>query len=428
MVDTREHTISAPYLLSTKLFKPNWRPGLISRPSLISGLAQIEARRLTVVSAAAGFGKTTPLAEWLSTTSSRVCWVSLNETDNDPIVFWSYVVAALQQISSSIMKAAVYKEYGSPDVISLEELPLPSVEANQVRVRVNATTVTSADSRLRAMRIPPGFKLMARMMFGFFRPKNQVLGSEFSGIIDAIGPDVKNFNIGDKVFGAFEGRGTHAEYFTMSEDDAIEHVPEGFTYEGAASLPFGALTSLIFLTQMGQIQAGQKILIIGASGALGTAAVQLAKHYGAEVSGVCSTRNIDLVKSLGATHVIDYTKTDFSEKGEQYDLVYETVGKVSFTDCKKALKPGGKCLMAATVISDYLRMLFNPLAGSKKLITGVAIFKKEELSLLKKLMREGAIRPVIDKIYALENISEAHAHVDSGHKKGSVVIRIGNFS
>lgn len=322
------------------------------------------------------------------------------------------------------MRAAVYKEYGAPDVVNIKEIPLPAVKGNEVRVRVHATTVTSADSRLRAMRIPAGFKLMARMVFGFSKPKNHVLGTEFAGTIDATGPDVKQFNIGDRVFGAVEGKGTHAEYFTTSEDNAIEHLPEGFTYEDAASLPFGALTSFIFLTKMGQIQAGQKVLVIGASGALGTAAVQLARHYGAEVTGVCSTSNIELVKSLGATRVIDYTTTDFSEEGEQYDVVYETVGKASFATCKKALKPGGKCLMAVAGIPDYIRMLFNPLAGSKKLISGVAIFKKKELTILKELMQEGAIRPVIDKIYALDSIAEAHAHVDSGHKKGSVVIRI----
>ena len=325
---------------------------------------------------------------------------------------------------SGNMKAAVYKEYGSPNVVSIKELPLPEVTGNEVRIRVHATTVTSADSRLRAMRIPPGFKLMARIMFGFSKPKNPVLGVEFAGTIDATGPEVEKFNIGDNIFGAFEGRGTHAEYFTTTEDDAIEHIPEGFTFEEAASLPFGALTSLIFLTKMGNIQSGQKILVIGASGALGTAAVQLARHYGAEVTGVCSTANIELVQSLGASRVIDYTTTDFSKEGEQYDLVYETVGKASFSECKKAIKPGGVCLMATAGIPDYIRMLFNPLAGSKKLISGVAIFKKKELSILKDLMQQGAIRPVIDKIYTLDHITEAHAHVDSGHKKGSVVIRI----
>ena len=322
------------------------------------------------------------------------------------------------------MKAALYKVYGSPEVVQIEEFPLPAVTGNEVRVKVHATTVTSADSRLRAMRIPPGFKLMARIIFGFSKPKNPILGSEFAGKIDAIGPEVTQFNVGDDVFGAHEERGTHAEYFTMSENNAIEHLPEGFSYEEAAALPFGALTSLIFLRDLGRIQSGQKILIIGASGALGTAAVQLATHYGADVTGVCSTSNVSLVQSLGASRVIDYTKTDFTQEGEQYDLIYETVGKVSFADCKKALKPGGTCLMATAEIPDYLRMLCNPIAGSKKLVSGVAVFKKKELSVLRKLMKDGAIKSVIDRIYPLGNIVAAHAHVDTGHKKGSVVVRV----
>ena len=326
------------------------------------------------------------------------------------------------------MKAALYKEYGSPQVVHIEDFPQPSVKDNEVSVRVHATTVTSADSRLRAMRIPSGFKLMARLIFGITKPKNPILGNEFAGTIEAVGPDATSFNIGDKVFGAFETRGTHAEYFTIPEDDAIEHMPSGFSFEEAASLPFGALTSLIFLKDMGHIKPGQRILIVGASGSLGTAAVQLASYFGAEVTGVCSTSNIDLVQSLGASRVIDYTTTDFTKEGEQYDIVYETVGKVAFSDCKKALKPGGSCLMAVASIPDYIRMLLNPIAGSKKLVSGVAIFKKEGMSELKKLMEEGALKSVIDSVhpFSSDGIQKAHALVDSGHKRGSVVLQVFN--
>ncbi|MBX2820563.1 MAG: NAD(P)-dependent alcohol dehydrogenase [Rhodothermaceae bacterium] len=322
------------------------------------------------------------------------------------------------------MKAALYREYGSPNVVHIEELPLPEVESNEVRVRVHATTVSSADSRIRAMRIPTGFKTLSRLIFGITRPKNQVLGSEFSGTIDAVGPDVTQFNVGDSVFGAYEGRGTHAEYFSMAEDEAIEHLPAGFTHEEAAALPFGGLTSLIFLRDFGHIKAGQNVLVIGASGSLGSAAIQFAAHFGAEVTGVCSTKNVELVHSLGASRVIDYTQSNFADEGEHYDLIYETVGKVPFSECKKALKPGGSCLMAVAGIPDYLRMLINPIAGSKKLVTGVAIFKKESLSDLKKLMEEGAIKSVIDSIHTLTDITKAHALVDTGHKRGSVVVRV----
>ena len=189
------------------------------------------------------------------------------------------------------MKAALYREYGAPNVVNIEEMPLPDVEKNEVRVRVHATTVSSADSRIRAMRIPTGFKTMSRLIFGITRPKNQVLGSEFSGTVDAIGPDVTQFNVGDAVFGAYEGRGTHAEYFSMAEDEAIEHLPAGFTHVEAAALPFGGLTSLIFLRDLGHIKAGQKVLVIGASGSLGSAGVQLAVHLGPRLL-VCAVQRI----------------------------------------------------------------------------------------------------------------------------------------
>ena len=324
------------------------------------------------------------------------------------------------------MKAAIYTEYGSPNVVSVKEVPIPPLKDNEVRIQVHATTVTSADSRIRAMRIPAGFKLLSRLMFGILKPRKHILGSEFAGIVDAVGANVSEFNVGDSVFGAFDEGGTHAEYFVMPADGPIAPMPTGFSFGEIASLPFGAITSLVFLRDMGKIQSGQKILIIGASGALGTAGVQLASHWGAEVTGVCSTQNLELVRSIGASHVIDYTTTDFTQSGEMYDIVYETVGKASFEQCKRALKPGGTCLMAVASVPDYFRMLANPIAGDKKLVSGVAFAKKETVSDLKALIDKGAIRAVIDTTYPLERIAEAHALVDSGHKKGSVVIQMPN--
>ena len=322
------------------------------------------------------------------------------------------------------MKAAVYTEYGTPDVVKICEVKLPEPDTNEVLVRVHAATVSTADVRLRGMNVPPGFRLITRLVFGLTKPRTTILGSEFAGEVEAIGDNVTQFRVGDRVFGAREKLGSHAEYSVVSENEPIAHLPANLTYEEAAAVPFGALTSLVYLRDFGKIQPGQKVLINGASGALGVYGVQLAKHFGAEVTGVCSTRNLELVKSLGADAVIDYTKEDIAGSGASYDIVYDTVGKLSFAQCKPLLKQDGRCLFAVAGIPDFLKVLWTSVFGRQKLVAGVAVFKKDDLMVIRELLESGELKPVLDQRYPLEQIAEAHSYVDKGHKRGSVVILV----
>ena len=320
------------------------------------------------------------------------------------------------------MKAAVYTAYGAPDVVTIQHVEKPTPGTNEVLVRIHAATVSTADVRLRGMDVPPGFRLITRLVFGLTKPRTTILGGEFAGEVEAAGDNVTQFRVGDRVFGAREKLGSHAEYNVVSEDEPIAHLPANLSYEEAAAVPFGALTSLVYLRDFGKIQPGQRILINGASGALGVYGVQLAKYFGAEVTGVCSTRNIELVKSLGADAVIDYTKENLGHRGEAYDIVYDTVGKLSFAQCKPLLKPDGRCLFAVAGIPDFLKVLWTSVFGRKKLVAGVAVFKKDDLMVIRELLESGKLKPVIDQRFMLEQIVEAHAYVDSGHKRGSVII------
>jgi NADPH:quinone reductase-like Zn-dependent oxidoreductase len=320
------------------------------------------------------------------------------------------------------MKAIVCTKYGSPDVLELKEVEKPTPKVNEVLIRVYATTVTSGDLRIRKADPFP-----VRFFYGFIRPKkNAILGSELAGVIEAIGKNVKQFKEGDQIFaGAGTSLGANAEYICLPEEGAVAIKPINMTYEEAATVPFGATTSLVFLRDKGNIQSGQKVLIYGASGALGTAAVQLAKSFGTKVTGVCSTANLELVKSLGADEVIDYTKEDFTKSGNTYDLVFDTVGKSPFSDCLRALKQNGIYLRAVHMdLSSILRGLWASIISSKKVIGGIAIERKEDLIFLKELIEAGKMRSVIDRRYPLEQTAEAHRYVEQGHKKGSVVITV----
>ncbi|PSB04219.1 NAD(P)-dependent alcohol dehydrogenase [Merismopedia glauca] len=318
------------------------------------------------------------------------------------------------------MKAIVCTEYGSPDVMQLKEVEKPTPKENEVLIKIYATTVTSADLRIRKADPFP-----VRFFYGFTKPKkNTVLGSELAGEIEAVGKNVKQFKAGDSVFaGAGISLGANAEYICLPEEGAVAIKPTNMTYEEAASVPFGATTSLIFLRDKGKIQSGQEVLIYGASGALGMAAVQLAKFFGAQVTGVCSTAKLELVKSLGSDNVIDYTKEDFTQSGKTYDIVFDTSGKSPFSGCLSSLKHNGLYLRAVHInLSPILRGLWTSITSTKKVIGGVAIERKEDMIFLKELIESGRMKSVIDRRYPLEQTAEAHRYVEQGHKKGNVVI------
>lgn len=323
------------------------------------------------------------------------------------------------------MKAIVYTRYGPPDVLQIKEVEKPVPRDSEVLIKVYSTTVTAADYRIRGFHVSAGFWLPARIAFGLLGPKKTILGTELAGEVESIGKDVKLFNKGDQVFGYDgSGFGAYAQYTCRSEAGALARKPANMSYEEAATVPHGALAALYFLRDRGNIRSGHKVLIYGASGAVGTAAVQLARHYGAEVTGVCSTSNLDMVRSLGADEVIDYTKEDFTENGEVYDIIFDTVGKTSFSRCKSSLTQKGLYLLTVFDIPQLVQMLWTSVTGGRKVICGVAAERGEDLVFLKELIEAGEFKAVIDKVYSLEQIVEAHAYAEKGHKKGNVVIAI----
>lgn len=326
------------------------------------------------------------------------------------------------------MKAIVYEEFGPPDVLQLKEVAKPAPREDEVLIKIHATTVTSGDVNARGFTfVPPGFGLLARFMLGLRKPKKHILGIELAGEIEAVGNDVRLFREGDQVFGIDGyGFGAYAEFKSMSEGGALALKPGNMTYEEAATVPFGAHTALLFLRDKGNIQSGQKVLINGASGSVGTAAVQLARYFGADVTGVCSTTNVELVKSLGADTVIDYTKEDFTKRDETYDLILDTVvGQTSFSRCKNVLKQNGRYLAVAGGMKEVMQTLWTSIMGSKKVVVGEpAPERAENLMFLKELIEAGKYQAVIDRRYPLERIVEAHRYVDKGHKKGNVVIAV----
>lgn len=324
------------------------------------------------------------------------------------------------------MKAVVYERYGSPDVLHLAQIKKPTPKGNEVLIRVHATTVTTGDCNLRGfVFVPSGFKSVLRLMFGLRKPRKSVLGVELAGEIEAVGTAVSRFKVGDAVFG-IDGRrlGAYAEYKVMPESAGLVLKPANLTYAEAAAIPNGALTALTLLKKLGHVQHGQKVLIIGASGSVGSAAVQIAKHLGADVTGVCSAANVELVKALGADQVIDYTQQDFTQNGQTYDVIFDTVGKSSFPACKNSLTASGRYLAGAGGLREFGHMLRTSLFGGQKVLAGVSSEKQEDLAFVKDLVETGAIRPVIDRTYPLEQIVEAHRYVDQGHKKGNVVITV----
>lgn len=322
------------------------------------------------------------------------------------------------------MKAIICTKYGPPEVLQLKEVAKPVPRDHEILVKVSATTVTAGDIRLRSATVPLSYWLPAHLMFGWSKPRKAIPGMVVAGEVEAVGKAVTRFQRGDQVFAYDITRfRTYAEYTCLPENSAIALKPSTVTYEEAAAVPFGGITALHFLKQ-GKIEAGQRVLIYGASGSVGTWAVQLAKHFGAQVTAACSTSHVALVKSLGADQVIDYTKEDWTRSEQTYDLLFDAVGKTSFPGCLSVLKKDGVYLQVVAAPALSLRMLWVGMTSSKTLIGGEATPKTEDLVYLKELVEAGKIKPVIDRRYPLEQIVEAHRYVDQGHKKGDVVITV----
>jgi NADPH:quinone reductase-like Zn-dependent oxidoreductase len=314
------------------------------------------------------------------------------------------------------MKAIVYTKFGPPEVLQLREVEKPTPKANEVLIKIHATTVVKEDPDMRAS---PGFN-------GFLKPRTPILGQELTGEVEATGRDVTRFRPGDQVFG-IGMFGAYAEYKCMPENGALAIKPANTSYGEAASVPNGALTALPFLRDKGKIQRGQSVLIYGASGSVGAAAVQLARYYGAKVTGVCSTANLEWVKSLGADQVIDYTQEVFTQNGKTYDIIFDTVAKCSFSECTGSLTDAGIYLTTVPTPVVMLQALWTSMREGKKVkfaATGLrpAREKIKDLVFLTELIEAGKIKPVIDRCYPLEQIAEAHKYVEKGHKKGNVVI------
>lgn len=322
------------------------------------------------------------------------------------------------------MKAIVCERYGPPEVLKVKEVEKPTPLDNEILIKIHATTVTSGDWRVRSLNVPNGFGFIMRLVLGISRPRQPVLGTELAGVVELAGKDVSKFKVGDSVF-AFTDftMGCHAEYKCVPENGAIALKPANLTHDEAAALSFGGMTALDFFNRA-KLQRGERVLINGASGAVGTAAVQLARHFGAEVTGVCSTANVELVRSLGASHVIDYTKEDFTQNGETYDIIVDTVGTAPFSRSKASLKEGGRLLMVLAGLPDMLQIPWVSMTSCKKVVAGPAATRAEDLRFIAKLAETGEFKPVIDRRYPFEQIAEAHRYVDTGRKKGNVVITL----
>jgi NADPH:quinone reductase-like Zn-dependent oxidoreductase len=330
------------------------------------------------------------------------------------------------------MKAIVYTEYGTPDVLGLKEIAKPAPQDHEILIRNHATTVNFGDLMARNFKaisprkfnMPLFFWIPARLALGVNQPRNHILGSEFAGEVEAVGKAVIRFKPGDPVFGYLgQNMGAYAEYFCMPENGVVAIKPAHMTYQEAAGLPYGAIMALNLLKKA-DLQPGQKVLINGASGGIGSAAVQIARHLGAEVTGVCGTPGLNFVKSLGAAKVIDYTKEDFTQNGETYDLIFDILGRSSFSRCRHSLKKNGRYLLASFKTKQLLQMLWTSRFGSQRVICALAPGSVEDLHSVKELIEAGKIKAIIDRRFPMGQAAEAHRYVEKGHKKGAVILSL----
>ena len=328
------------------------------------------------------------------------------------------------------MKAVVWTKYGPPDVLELREVEKPAPKDSELLIRIYATTVTAGDCEMRSLGLPIYLSLPMRLWRGFLKPReNSILGTELAGEIEKVGKNVKRFKEGDQVFGsAGMGLGTNAEYICLPEEPGemeggVAIKPANMSYEEAATVPFGGRDALHFLRK-GNVQSGQKILINGAGGSIGIFAVQLAKHFGAEVTAVDSTGKLDMLRSIGADHVVDYTQEDFTKSGEIYDVIFDVVGTISFSRTERSITQNGTYLLANPMRSQMVRGPWTRMRSSKKVVMETASGTIADLIFLRELIEEGKIKTVIDRTYPLEQIVEAHRYVETGQKKGNVVITV----
>jgi NADPH:quinone reductase-like Zn-dependent oxidoreductase len=325
------------------------------------------------------------------------------------------------------VKAILHTQYGPPTLLQFKEIDKPVPRDNEVLIAIHATTVSTGDCNVRNFTfVTKSMRPIAKLMFGIGKPwKARILGTELAGEVERTGKDVKRFKAGDRVVASTGmAGGGHAEYACLPENGALAIKPDSLSWEEAVAIPFGANTALYFLRDLGQIRAGQDVLIIGASGSIGSAAVQLAKHFAATVTAVCSGANAEMVKSLGADRVIDYEKDDFTRNPETYDLIFDIVGATTFGRCRTSLKPKGVFLQNIMGLTDMVRILWTAINGGKKLKGGVAMDSLERMNVIAELAAAGELKPVIDRSYPLERIAEAFTYVEQGHKKGNVVITV----
>lgn len=327
------------------------------------------------------------------------------------------------QEKGSLMRAVICRRYGPPSVLEIQDIPMPEPRNNEILVKIYARTVSSGDCRLRGLSVPRGMGFLVRLAVGIKGPRNPVLGADLAGEVVALGKDVSRFKVGDRVF-AMNGfsMGGYADYKCLAEDAAVAHIPEALSFEEAAAIPFGGTTAWDFVVRKAGLRSGEKFLINGASGAVGIAAVQIGKLQDAHVTGVCSSKNNELLESLGADEVIDYTRVDFRENKKTYDLILDTVGNLDLASCGSSLNKGGRLILLTAGLPEMLKAPLQSALSDKRVIVGTAGEKAEDLALLADFAAKGKYRGIVDKRFTLEEIVEAHSYVEMGRKRGAVIV------